>query len=158
MNLYHFCALTYTTGKDSSLDGAKGHTHSVVMKLVEGLEKKGHHIYCDNFYSSPALFTNLRENGFCACGTLRINRRGVPSRIKSKVKLKKGDVVSIVKKGTLYLKWMNKRIVTVMSTIHSSSRMLSIQHRTRHAATGQENIRKPEVIVDYNKLMGAQGS
>ena len=26
--------------------------------------------------------------------------------------------------------------------------------RTRHAATGQENIRKPEVIVDYNKLMG----
>ena len=62
--------------------------------------------------------------------------------------------MSIVKKGTLYLKWMDKRIVTVMSTIHSSSRMLSIQRRTRHAATSQENIQKPEVIVDYKKLMG----
>ena len=30
------------------------------MKLVEGLEHKGHHLYCENFYSSPDLFVDLR--------------------------------------------------------------------------------------------------
>ena len=43
-----------------TLDTTKGLTYAVVMKLVEGLQNKGHHLYCDNFYSSPDLFTDLR--------------------------------------------------------------------------------------------------
>ena len=32
---------------------------NIVTTLVAGLEGKGYHIYMDNFYSSPELFSNL---------------------------------------------------------------------------------------------------
>ena len=69
-------------GKDESLDcTGRNHTHAVVMALVEKLSGRGHHIYTDNTYSSPALFAELREKSFCACGTVRVNRRGLPAPV-----------------------------------------------------------------------------
>ena len=126
----------------------------MVIKLVEGLEDKGHHVYCDNYYSSPTLFEDLRKAGFGACGTLRLNRKHVPKRIKSKRKMKKGDVMVVIKNGTLYLKWMDKRVVSMFSTIHNQHRMVPVQRRSRHSRSGREDIEKPECICDYNKLMG----
>ena len=68
----------FTLGKDESLQhGGRGHTHAIVVALLEGLEGRGHHVYVDNYYTSPALFTELRDLGFGACGTVRINRRGL---------------------------------------------------------------------------------
>ena len=69
-------------GKDDSLGGELGMTAAVVLKLVEPICGLGHHIYMDNFYSSPRLFTELRSRGFGVCGTLRLNRRGVPPEAK----------------------------------------------------------------------------
>ena len=66
-------------------------THAVVLKLLEGLGGRGHHVYTDNCYSSPALFGNLRRLGFGACGTMRQNRRGMPAEMKTP--LKKGECV-----------------------------------------------------------------
>ena len=36
----------------------------MVPDHVEGLENKGYRIYCDNFYTSPALFHELKRKGF----------------------------------------------------------------------------------------------
>ena len=100
------------------------------MKLLKGLENKGHHVYCDNYYSSPTLFADLRKNGFGACGTLRLNRKGVPNRIKSKAKLTRGQVKSVVRNCTLFVNWMDKRVVSLISTIHSTSRMVPVLRRS----------------------------
>ena len=81
------------TGKDNSLDESNGVTHAVVLKLVEGLENRGHHLYCDNYYSSPILFTSLWHLGFGACGTVRTDRKKMPQQIAD-AKLKKGEVIS----------------------------------------------------------------
>lgn len=124
------------------------------MKLVEGLENKGHHVYCDNFYSSPTLFTDLRQAGFGACGTVRLNRLGLPMRIKSKAKMSRGKVKVVVKRGILFLKWMDKRVVSMISTIHSTNTMVSIDRRTSLAVGGREQVQKPECVVHYNKYMG----
>ena len=67
-------------------------THTIVLKLLEGLEGRGHHVYTNNYYSSPALFGDLQHLGFGACGTVRKNRRGIPDEMKAK--LKKGEVTS----------------------------------------------------------------
>ena len=119
---------------------------------MEGLEHKGHHLYCDNFYSSPDLFVDLRRLGFGACGTARINRQGLPKRIKSPSPISKGEVRSVTKKGLLCLKWMDKRAVTMISTIHDNT-MVPIQRRSRFAG-GREVISKPQCIVEYNRHMG----
>lgn len=73
------------TGKDDSLDTTnRTVTHAIVMDLVEGLDFKGHNIYMDNYYSSPSLFSDLYKHGFGACGTVGINRTGMPKEWKKK--------------------------------------------------------------------------
>ena len=141
----HKCTFIHT-GKDTSLNTDDvGVTHAV-LKLLEGLEHRGHHIYMDNYYTSLALFQDLRRLGFGACGTVRVNRRGVPQSMKSK--LQKGEIIS-----ENALKWMDKRPVTMLTTVHDDS-VVTKQRRTRAAPGGREDVRKPVVIVKYNEWGG----
>ena len=96
-----------STGKDTSLDESSGVTHAVVLRLVEGLEHKGHHVYMDNYYSSPALFSSLQQLRFGACGTVRVNRRGLPKEVMG-AKLKKGDMTSSEIKNNTYMGGVDK--------------------------------------------------
>jgi len=120
---------------------------------VEGLEHKGHHVYMDNYYSSPALFSALKQVGFEACGTVRINRRGMPKQVTA-AKLKKGEMTSSeVKKCMLALKWQDKRPVNMLSTIHDNSRVTK-RRRKQLAAGGIEEVEKPTMVDRYNTYMG----
>ena len=62
---------------------------TTMTKLFLGLlEKfqlldKGHHIYMDNYYTSPELFEELYFRQTYACGTAR-PRKGMPSSIANK--------------------------------------------------------------------------
>ena len=145
---YYQCLI----GKDDSLDTSSiGVTHAIVLKLLEGLEDRGHHVYTDNYYSSPALFGDLRRLGFGACGTVRLNRRGLPKEVKAT--LKKGEMVSKqMDSSMLALKWVDKRAVTMLSTIHDDS--FVTKRRSRTAQDGQEDILKPLMVEEYNKNMG----
>ena len=109
-------------------------------------------MYTDNYYSSPDLFGELRDLGFGACDTVRINRRGLPPAMKAN--LSRGHVsASITDESMMALKWMDKRPVTMLSTIHDESMTTKIR-RSRRAEGGQEEIRKPVVVEQYNCFMG----
>ena len=153
--MFYACALLYliTLGKDDSLGSMEnGLTHAVVMKLVEPLKNRGHHCYTDNFYTSPALFADLRSNGFGACGTLRLNRKGIPKSIKPPIR--KGDTKVVnVDESMLVIKWSDKREVTILTTIHQPGHV-SVQRRNRRAPGGRETVQKPTAIVEYNTYMG----
>ena len=69
----------HSSRKDDSLDSTKPHSYAIITTLVEKLRGRDHHIYTHNFYSSPGLFADLREQSFCACVAVRVNRRGVPA-------------------------------------------------------------------------------
>ena len=140
------------TGKQEREDGV-GLSHQVVMSLSRPLQHKGYHLYCDNFYSSPALFEELSKVGFLACGTVRSNRRGLSEVFKTK-KLQRGDVYSEKVGQVLCLKWKDKRDVLLLSTIHDDVAMVDILRRSRTVAGGIERIQKPKVIDDYNQHMG----
>ena len=106
----------------------------------------------DNYYTSPALFRDLRRLGFGACSTLRTNRQGVPQAIKAK--LQKGEVVSeMIDDKMMALKWMDKRPVAMLTTIHDDS-IVTKQRRSKAAQGGVEEVRKPLVIEQYNLFMG----
>ena len=127
-------------------------THAVVMKLVDPIKGRGHHVYMDNYYTSPQLFSNLHDNGFGACGTVRINRRGLPAALKENVR--KGEMKVIqMDNSMLAIKWMDKRAVTALTTIHDNT-SVAVERRNRHAAGGWETVMKPQVIVEYNRYMG----
>ena len=109
----------------------------------------------DNFYTSPALFSRLRSLGFGACGTLRLNRRGVPAEAKSR--LEKGERLLVsVDEGMNLVQWHDKRVVSVLSTIHDDT-PVAVQRRSRRAPGGREMVEKPQAVVEYNKFMGGVG-
>ena len=122
-----FC---FITGKDDTLPPSGSVTESVVLELAKGLENRGHHLFCDNYYTGVPLFSSLRDLGFGACGTVRVNRRGVPKELTT-TKLAKGEVLTAqTEDGTLALKWMDKRPVTLLSTIHDDTMVTKVR-RTR---------------------------
>lgn len=51
----------------------------VVLDLCEGLEHKNHVVYMDNFFSSNILYEQLLEKNIYACGTVRFNRKYLPT-------------------------------------------------------------------------------
>lgn len=85
----------YLTGKDNNGRPTKGLAHRVVISLVQDLEGKGYHVYTDNFYSSPALFMELKSKGFEACGTVRKNCRGLSTTFQA-MNLDKGKECHII--------------------------------------------------------------
>ena len=89
------CVLHLYSGKDEALATDHGVTHAVVMRLVDPIKQRGHHVYLDNYYTSPRLFSDLNTNGFGVCGTVRLDRRGLPPSMKSmKKNMRKGEKVS----------------------------------------------------------------
>ena len=44
-----------------------------VTRLCRPIYNKGHYVFMDNYFSSPALFDELSRNQTGACGTLRLN-------------------------------------------------------------------------------------
>jgi hypothetical protein len=134
-----------------------GLTKNVVLQMVEPVVEHRHHIYMDNYFSSPELYAELAARGCGACGTLRINRNGVPARIKN-TKLKKGDPPLFVKKkgnpDTLYVSWFDKKQVNVMTTIHTDKQVQKTVRVKDPANNNLRTVMKPACIELYNQYMG----
>ncbi|XP_071479178.1 piggyBac transposable element-derived protein 4-like [Diadema antillarum] len=122
----------------------------LVLGMMSSLLDKGYRLFMDNWYTSPALFTELFKRKTHACGTVRMNRKGIPKDLKPNRKLKRGESFFKRCKELLVMLWHDKRDVTMLSTIHSSS-FSDTQKRDR--VTG-EPIQKPDIVLDYNSYMG----
>lgn len=129
-----------------------GMTHAVVLKLVEPICGRGHHVYMDNFYTSPQVFSDLQSRGFGACGTVRLNRRGVPPEAKQKLAKSTRRVISLPH-NILLVQWHDKRVVSLLTTIHDNT-TVDVERRSRLAEGGRETVEKPLAVVEYNKYMG----
>ena len=87
---------------------------TVTIKTVFGLCQKtglldrGHHIFVDNYYSSPELFEELHYRETFAAGTCRSDRKNLPKGV-TKAKLNEpGDCVFRRNGPVLCLKWKQK--------------------------------------------------
>ena len=78
------CNFQIYTGKEGN-NVEKGLASRVVKDLMENYLGLGHHVYVDNFYTSPQLFKDLLEAGTLACGTIRSNKKGFPAAVKDNV-------------------------------------------------------------------------
>ena len=153
VKLYKLCTsngYTYNlkvyTGKGDT-NQTLGHSQTIVLKLLEVVdEKEGRILYADNFYSSVGLARKLYDMKMLYCGTLRINRKGVPKDFAKKVK--KGDVFGLENNGIKVIKWVDKRPVLMITTdpTHDNT-LISIGRLNRNS----EEICKPKCVIDYNK-------
>ena len=144
------CNLEFYTGKQES--SPHGATFDIVRRLISPYIGCGRTLYVDNFYTSPDLFTYLKQENTLACGTMRMNRKYGPPKTMVP-KLKKGDnTVTLLTNGELNLiRFMDRKEVRLLTTAHTA----------RKVATGKNNPVTKEPIVkfhavhEYNQYMGA---
>ncbi|XP_028036730.1 piggyBac transposable element-derived protein 4-like [Bombyx mandarina] len=117
---------------------------SLVLRLLDGLEHKGHTIWMDNFYNSPALARELKSRGFDCAGTLRTNRQFVPSELVnvSKKDMAVNHVMGCTSGDVDVMVWRDKSRVAFISTYHGVS------------STKCGDTFKPTIVLDYNVCMG----
>ena len=124
-------------------------TTQVVLDLTEDIHYKGYNFYFDNYYTSPLLCKTLYDYGSGSCGTVRTTRKGIPKEFRDK-KLSKGEITTYSDLPITGIKWMDKRPVSLLSTIHDDS----VTRRSRFSSRGIEMVQKPVMIQEYNKYMG----
>jgi len=141
--------LVYTGLSTSTIrDNTIGVSGAIVMKMIDKYLYKGHNLYVDNWYSSPALFEVLHQKKTGACGTVQVNRRGLPNF--QEFNLNENEQVSFHTDILLALKWKDKKDVHMLSTIHGTDMTAA---RKVHYQTGRP-IWKPISVQDYNENRG----
>lgn len=141
--------IVYTGATTDILPGRElGVSGSVIQTLLGAYLQKGHTLWVDNWYSSPMLFDHLHKNKTNVCGTVRKNRREMP---KFTGKLPKGQVEDKHTDNMMALRWMDRREVCMLTTLHTN---LMQQSHKKDRQTGQPIV-KPQCVIDYNKTMGA---
>ncbi|MCG7879142.1 MAG: transposase [Candidatus Thiodiazotropha taylori] len=133
------------------LDQDSGQTTKIVIGLLAktGLLHGGHHVYMDNYYTSPELFDELSIRETYACGTVRKNRKEFPEALKVKQRMLQGDSIFRRREDLLALKFYDKREVHMLSTIHTATNAIF----DKRDQNGQPKF-KPSCIADYCKFMG----
>ena len=122
---------TCISNASNPLDHECSKTTKIVLGSLEStnLLDKGHHVYMDNYYSSPELFSELYYRQTYACGTVHQNRKGLPNAVK-RAKLQTLQSFFLRNGPLLCLKWSGekkkstKKPVTILSTIHEASELL----------------------------------
>ena len=144
------------TGKEKSSENGLG--SRVVKELTADLHHRNHHVYCDNFFSSFQLFSDLFSDGIYACATIKSNRKEFPPTLSPVLKKglpNRGDCIRVqsIKLPNLIVSvWQDTRPVTVRATNCQSVPLDSVQCKLR---TGEhEEYPCPEAITQYNKYMG----
>lgn len=87
----------------TTMDPDCNKTTKIVMKLLQKCEllDKGHHVYTDNYYTSPELMDELFARETYSCGTCRVNRRGLPLALKEAVARVNSELVATCHKDTV---------------------------------------------------------
>lgn len=132
-------------------DQAAGATRRTVRALCQPIRGKKHHVYMDNYFSSPDLFRDLADMSCGACGTLRLDRVGTPQVIR-RANPAVGDAVFDRQGDQLFMVWKDKRKVSLLTTLHNSN-IYQKRRRERHGPNIEE-INKPCAIELYTQYMG----
>lgn len=74
-----------------SVDHPKNKKAAITLNLTEPLLHRGYTLWMDNYLNSPDMACFMKRGTNCV-GTLRVNRRAVPSLVKTE-KLKRGETV-----------------------------------------------------------------
>ena len=138
-------------GKDSERDGTLG--EYVVKRFVVDLEFSYRKVYFDNYFTSPILIDYLYKKGIYAAGTVRADRKYLPKEFcKSTILLKRGEFEYIVSDNVVLYKWMDRKLVFLLSNFHDPCSTDIIQRKEKDG--GKTNVQCPISIIDYNKYMG----
>lgn len=117
------------TGKEDNTQ-EKGLSMRVVTDLLGHLQFKNVRVCMDNFYTSTDLMTTLLGRGIYAVGTVRSNRKGLPTALLPKNFSQGKHQYAVAQKDDLsFCNWQDTKPVLVLSNFHDPSVMGSVNRR-----------------------------
>ena len=136
--------------------------YDVVMKMAQPFLNRKHHLFFDNFFSTPRLFEHLLDQGTYACATIRSNRKELPRCAKKKLK-QPGELIH-GKGNLLFTKWHNKRDINFLSsnvspgqpsrTVERKVKKQTVEiekpyicHQSVHSTHGRRGSSRPASII-----------
>ena len=147
------CSTSYTGAQ--TLDDADPQFASLpvltqtVLHLVSPYLGKGHHVFCDWFYSSIPLVQTLAEQQTHYTGTIVKNRVGLPDAIRSPFTLGNDATMQFHCERLMVIAWRAKSKKSPVIMISSSC----LAARTEVQNRKGERVQKPVAVDTYNKSM-----
>jgi hypothetical protein len=125
-----------------------GATFDTVMRMTRGYEDKQHVLFVDNWFTSPAVLEALKQRGIRCCGSVRRNRKGMPSIPEAEVRaLGRGEWAQRQKGDTSLAVWKDQKVVWVLYNHCSPLETASLD---RWSEEGNKiSIGCPRAIRDY---------
>ena len=127
----------------------------VVKGLAEDLHGTYRHVYFDNYFSSVDLLLDLFRAGLYACGTLRTNRKGFPSQLKTPAQkeLKEWGESKTYKNGNLTVAvWQDNKHVTIIATKSDPTNTDTVTRKRKDGS--RQSYSCPTSVALYNQNMG----
>ena len=135
-------------GRDSHFTTDMTATHATVRHLTCRVEGLGHELFKANFFSSPRLFDDFLRRKILSCGTVRPNRKDMPSDFgPKKLKLTKGDIRVRTRGNLTALAWKDRRDVYMLSNMDPPTEEGNFCDDSKRGV-------KPQIVAGYNRHMG----
>lgn len=132
-------------GRNRNVAPAIKLSENVVLSLTEGLNRRN--VTCDNFFTSHSLATELKKRQMTIVGTMRKNRKEIPSVLVN-MKSKPAQYSEFVFDHTL-----RATMVSYVPKKYKSVTLLSTYHTSKKIDIADK--KKPEIIQFYNSTKGA---
>ena len=120
--------------------------------FAKSLKNTHCYVFSDNFFTSPKLLMKLLDNGIYAIGTVRANRKLMPS-LKADKGMSRGEHYWLSCNGLSATKWRDNRSVILLSSYQGPRAVQQIQRRVK-GPKDKMNVSFPTVIHEYNHYMG----
>ncbi len=134
-----------------------GFCASIVLHLAARLNKSGHKLYYDNYFSSYQLLEILKNKKINAGGTIRVDRFVKPPLLPDKDMLKKGrgfaDSVTSENGKVVVVKWQDNKCVNLASNFVGIGDTDTAKRWDKKQKKYVE-VSRPEIIARYNNGMG----
>ena len=135
------------TGKALSADGK---VQSELGLWEQSLRSGKYQIFYNNYFSTCCLFDTLLSYKLYACVTARTTRRELPETFKQ-VQLERGEHLFFQHGNLVASVWMDKKLVTVLSTLAQADVTYSAQRRVRDGS--RIPVQCPDVVVLFYQYM-----
>ena len=124
----------------------------LVKDLVAPYHHTGMRVYMDNFYTGVPLLCELATLGIGGCGTVRANRKFLPTELLPKrVRLDKHQHQSAQAENMTFCVWQDTKAVCVLSNFHDPLRTGTINRQSGRQQ--QHQVEVPEALSKYQSFM-----
>ncbi|XP_037026607.1 piggyBac transposable element-derived protein 3-like [Bradysia coprophila] len=151
------CYQGSTTEFDPKMLSTFGSGATMVLHLANRIDKSGHKLFFDNFFSTFQLFQVLAQKEIYAAGTVRLDRFAKPPFTSAAEMKKKGRGSSEQKVSAdgsvVCVKWFDNKCVALASN-YVGIGVTDKAHRFDKGSQQKLAIERPQIVREYNINMG----